>query len=517
VLCIKTTVERGLGGIMLAALLCGCAMGPDFKRPDAPTAKSYAPAPLPQLTADVPGEPAQRFDPKKDIPSDWWTMFRSPQLNSLIERAFQANPSIEAAQAALRQARQSVIAQQGYFYPTVQVGYSPSRNKLAGNYGGNSPGVQQNGDVIQAGSSTGAPPVSPAYYNFHIAQLSVGYTPDVFGGNARQVESLRAEEEGQRYQLEATYITLASNIVAAAVQEASLRAQIAAAENIARTNREILSIMKKQQELGFESGIDVAGQEAAVAQAEQALVPLHQQLELTRDLTRALSGNTPDRDVPETFTLESLHLPEDLPLSLPSQIVEQRPDVRMAEAQLHAASAEYGVAIANRLPQFSITGALGGEADTPYWMFKSGAGFFNLTGNVAQTLFDGGTLKARSAAAQEALKQADAQYRGTVITALQNVADTLHAVSSDADALKAASGNERAQLGVRDITDTEYKDGFVNYQTLLAAELGYQQSLITLTQARSNRFGDTAALYQALGGGWWNRANTSGRKGDQTQ
>jgi NodT family efflux transporter outer membrane factor (OMF) lipoprotein len=516
---IKTIAVRGLGGagLMLAALLCGCAVGPDFKRPEAPTAKSYAPVPLPDRTTDVPGETAQRFDPKKDIPSDWWTMFQSPQLNALIERAFKANPGIEAAQAALRQARQSVVAQQGYFYPTVQVGYSPSRNKIAGNYGGNSPGVQQNGDVIQAGSTTGAPPVSPAYYNFHVAQLSVGYVPDVFGGNARQVESLRAQEEGQRYQLEATYITLASNIVAAAVQEASLRAQIAATEKIVKANQEILMIMKKQQELGYESGIDVAGQESALAQAEQALVPLSQQLEQTRDLIRALAGNSPDQDVSETFTLESLHLPEELPLSLPSRIVEQRPDVRMAEAQLHSASAQYGVAISNRLPQFSINGVLGGEADSPFWMFKSGGGFFNLTGNVAQTIFDGGTLKARSVAAQEALKQAAAQYRSTVITALQNVADTLHAVQADADALHAAAGNERAQFSVRDITDTEYKDGFVSYQTLLAAELGYQQSLITLTQARSNRFGDTAALYQALGGGWWNRAEASGRKGEQTQ
>lgn len=507
--CIKQGVEkhRRHAVFLIIATLCGCAAGPDFKRPEAPAAKSYSPTPIPETTAraESPDGAAQRLDPQKDIPFDWWTMFQSKELNSLIERAFKANSTIEAAQAALRQAHQNVVAQQGFFYPTVQLNYSPSRNKLAGNYGGNSPGVQQNGDVIQAGSTTGSPPVSPAYYNYHIAQLTVGYVPDVFGANSRQVESLRAQEDQQHFQMEATYITLASNIVSAAVQEASLRAQIAATEKIIEANKKTLAIMGKQLELGYESGADVSGQEAALAQAEQSLVPLRQQLEQTRDLIRALVDNSPDQDVPETFTLESLHLPEDLPLSLPSKIVEQRPDVRIAEEQLHYASAQYGVAIANRLPQFAITGAIGSEADTPFWLFKSGSGFFNLTGNIAQTIFDGGTLKARSAAAQEALNQAAAQYRSAVTAALQNVADTLHAIHSDAEALKDAARNEHALLRVRNITSVEYKEGYASYQALLAAEQNYQQSVITLTQARANRFGDTAALYQALGGGWWNR------------
>ena len=263
--------------------------------------------------------------------------------------------------------------------------------------------------------------------------------------------------------------------------------------------------MRKQKDLGYVSALDVAQQASAAAEAEQALIPLRKQLAQTRDLIRALAGNPPDKDVPETFELSSLHLPEDLPLSLPSKLVEQRPDVRMAEAQLHAASAEYGVSIANRLPQFAITGAAGGNADTLGWMFRSGGGFFNLALDVSQVLFDGGTLRAKSHAAQEAMHQAGAQYRSTVITAIQNVADTLYAVQYDADALRAAADSEQAMRLTRDITKKQYAVGYVSYQQYRVAEQNSQQTEIALIQAQTNRYGDTAALYQALGGGWWNR------------
>jgi NodT family efflux transporter outer membrane factor (OMF) lipoprotein len=496
-----------------AGALAACSTVADYQPPAPPRAAAYAPAsaPLATQTASAPaplGGP-QRLDPTKEIPHDWWTLFQSRPLNALIERAFNANPSIAAAQAALRQADEYVSAQQGYFYPTVAADYSVSRYKLAGNMGGNSPGVQQNGQVIQAGSVTGSPPVSPAYYNFHTAQLTVGYVPDLFGANRRAVESLQAQRDAQRYQLEATYLTLASNVVAAALQEASLRAQIAANESIVAASRDNLAIMQKQFALGYVSALDVAGQQAALAQAKQGLIPLKKQLELTRDLLRALAGGLQDQDVPETFELASLHLPEDLPLSLPSKLVDRRPDVRMAEAQLHAASAQYGVAVANLYPQFSISGAAGGMATSPGWMFRSGGQFFNLTADVAYTLFDGGTLRARSRAAQQAMAQAAAEYRGTVITAVQNVADTLHAIQYDAEALKAAADTAHAMEATRDLTRKQYQLGDASYQMVLLAEQNYQQAQIALIQAQTNRLGDTAALYQALGGGWWNRSEAS--------
>jgi NodT family efflux transporter outer membrane factor (OMF) lipoprotein len=489
-------------------LLAACAAGPDFKRPAAPVSSTYTPQPLlPQTaSADTLQGRAQSFSGPKQIPRDWWSLFQSAQLNALIERAFKANPDIEAAQAALRSAQQNVIAQQGFFYPTVGVNYSPSRNKLAGNMGGNSPGLQNNGTLIQTYSNPAGPKYNgPAYYNFHVAQLNIGYVPDVFGLQKRRVESAEAQTEVQEMQLQATYITLASNVVSAAFQEASLRAQISAVKRVIAINRENLGIMRRQLELGYLAEIDMAAGEAALAQAEQSLPPLSSQLEQTRDLIRALAGNTPDRDVPETFELADLHLPEELPLSLPSQLVEQRPDVRIAEAQLHDASAQYGVAIANRLPQFSVQAVMGGMASSPDWMFRAGGGFFNLVGNVAQTIFDGGTLRAQSKGAEQALIGVAAQYRGTVIAALQNVADTLHAIESDAEALRAAAASEQAGKKLLDLTRSQYRRGYVGYQNLLIAEQNYQLSSISLIQAQASRLGDTAALYQALGGGWWNQ------------
>jgi len=468
---------------------------------------------MPETTASAPvlaGE-SQRFNPTADIPFDWWTLFQSPQINSLIKRAFKASPSIESAQAALRQAQENAVAQEGFFYPTVGTSYSPSRNKLAGNMGGNSPGVQGDGTVIQTYSNPAGPAPfnAPVYYNFHVAQLTVGYVPDVFGLNRRQMESAEAQVAVQKLQLEATYITLASNVVAAALQEASIRVQLAAMERIVSINKETLVILRNQSKLGYVSGMEVAAQESSLALAEQSLAPLQKQLEQTRDLIRALVGNLPNEDVEEKFELASLHLPQELPLSLPSKIVEQRPDVRAAEEQLHFASAQAGVAIANKLPQFAVTAAIGGMAATPDWMFRTGGSFFNLAANVAYTIFDGGTLRAKSRAAKQALIQAGAQYRSTVITALQNVADTLYTIQSDANALKAAATATQAAQTALNITRKQYQLGYVNYQTQLAAEQNYLLSAINLAQAQTNRLGDTAALYQALGGGWWNRSDVT--------
>ncbi len=493
--------------LLLAALFPGCSAGPDFKRPPAPAANAYAPErnlTVPTSTAPVPDGESQRFNPATDIPFDWWKLFQSPQLNALVEQAFRANPGVESAQAALRQAQEYVTAQQGYFYPAVGANYSVSRNKLAGNMSSADPGIQGNGQNI---SST---PPNPVYYNFHVAQLTVGYVPDVFGLNRRQVESAQAQVDAQKYALEATYITLATNVVAAAIQEASLRGQLAAMDKVVDSSQKSLDILRGQLRLGYVSGMEVAAQESALAAAEQSEIPLHKQLEQTRDLIRALAGNPPDRDVEEKFELAALHLPEELPLSLPSRLVEQRPDVRAAEAQLHFASAQAGVAIANTLPQFAITAAVGGMASDPGWMFRSGGGFFDLTANVAYTIFDGGTLRARSRAAQQALTQAGAEYRSTVITALQNVADTLHMIHADADALKAADASERAARTELELTRKQYEVGFVNYQILLAAEQNHQLAVINLVQAQTNRLGDTAALYHALGGGWWNRGKSAG-------
>ncbi|MFZ0929991.1 MAG: efflux transporter outer membrane subunit [Syntrophobacteraceae bacterium] len=473
----------------LLALVSGCAVGPDFHRPETPAAAGYTAQPLAATASspDVAGGEEQRFVKDMDIPQQWWTLFESAPLNALIEKSIKANPTIDAAKAALRQARENVAAQKGFFYPTVQANGSASAQK----------------DPIQ----TLAPALTSnaAYFTLYTAQLTVSYVPDVFGLNRRQVESLEGQAEFQCFQLEAAYLTLSSNVVAAAVQEASLRAQIAATHSIIEIAAKLLDIQRRHLALGYITGLDVAAQEAALAQVQATLPPLEKQLAQTRDLLAALAGRFPSEEMEEKFDLDAMHLPRELPVSLPSKLVEQRPDMRAAEAQWHSASAQVGVAVADMLPQINITGAMGGTSTQLGQLFVPGNTFYNLTGGVTQTIFDAGTLLHKKRAAEAGLEQAAAQYRGTVLNAFQNVADTLHALESDADALTAAVAAERAASRTLDLTRRQLELGAVNYLALLSAEQTWQQALINLAQARANRFADSAALFMALGGGWWNR------------
>jgi NodT family efflux transporter outer membrane factor (OMF) lipoprotein len=493
-----------------AALAASCAVGPRFLRPEAPPNAGYAPAPLPETSASAPihGGEAQHLVSGRDLPFEWWELFKSPALNALVERAFKANPTITSAQAALVQAQELVYAQQGYFFPTIDANYDFQRTKIAGNFTvDDSPGTQGNGDNLNPPllDLNHFPHTAPLYYDYHTAQLTVGFVPDVFGANWRQVETLEAQADAQRFALEATYITLASNVVAAAIQEASLRAQIEATRQIIDADTRSLAILRDQFRLGFATRIGVAAQETALAQAKAALPPLQTQFEQTRDLIRALVGQLPNQEVPETFELDALQLPPEPPLSLPAKIIEQRPDVRAAEAELHAANAQVGVAVAAMLPQLSITGAYGGNADQFAWMFRKGGPFWNLVGSVTQPLFEGGTLLHRKRAADDALKQAAALYQLSVITAYQNVADTLHASLFDADALAANVRAESAARVTYDLTRRQVETGYVNYLTLLTAETAYDQARLNRVQAQATRYADTVALFQALGGGWWNR------------
>jgi NodT family efflux transporter outer membrane factor (OMF) lipoprotein len=497
-----------------AVLASACAVGPNFHRPKPPLDAGYTPTPLPQKTASAPihGGEAQSLIGGRDIPFEWWELFQCPALNSLIDKAFRANPSIAAARAALAQAHELMRAQQGSYYPSLGATYQAERHKIAGNLTNDqAPGVQGNGDNLLAPLQTpGVPPfTAPLYYSFQTAELTVGFVPDVFGGNRRQVESLAAQAETQRFALEATYITLASNVASAAIQEASLRAQISSTLRIIAAYQRSLDILHDQFRLGQAMRIDVAAQETALAQAKATLPPLQKQFEQTRDLIRALAGNLPNEDVAETFELDALQLPPDIPLSLPARIIEQRPDVRAAEAQLHAANAQVGVAIAAMLPTFPITGSYGGNADQFAWMFRSGGPFWNLIGDVTQPLFQGGTLLHRKRAASEGLKQAAAQYQSAVIFAYQNVADTLHASYSDAEALLANVEAENAAKLTFDLTRRQMELGYVNSLMLLSAQAAYENTRINRIQAQAARFDDTVALFQALGGGWWNRTSAS--------
>lgn len=469
-------------------LAAGCAVGPDFRKPPPPEVSTYTASPLAATAAssNVAGGEGQRFKPGADIPADWWTLFHSRPLNDLIEQSLKKNPDLKAAQAALTAAWEDVLAQRGAYYPTVSGSFSASRQRQSGIL---APALNNN--VLQ--------------YNLFTPEVAVSYVPDVFGLNRRSVESLQAQEQGARFQMIATYTTLTSNVVVTAIQAGAVRSQIEATRQVVDVNSRMLQILRYQFDKGYASGLDVAAQESQLAQAAALLPPLLKQAAQLRDALAALTGAYPSQAPGEDFKLSSLKLPQDLPVSLPAALVEQRPDVLQAQANLHAASARVGVAVANRLPNITLTANAGNNAVAMDQLFTAGTGFWGLGASVTAPLFEGGTLLHQERAAKAAYLQAAEQYRSTVLAACQNVADTLTALEQDAAALEAAAHAADAAKVTLDLAQRQWQAGYAAYLALLNAEQAYQQARSGLVQAEANRFADTAALFQALGGGWWHR------------
>ncbi|MHB1057421.1 MAG: efflux transporter outer membrane subunit [Rhodanobacter sp.] len=470
-----------------ALAMAGCAVGPDFQRPAAPDVSTVAAGPLPSATAsaNVAGGQAQHFVAGGDIPAQWWTLFHSAELNALIEQALAHNADLKVAQAALTVARESTRAGRGAYAPSVGVGMSASREQ------------------DPPGALAPVPSNNAFLYNLFTPQVSVSYVPDVFGLNRRTVESLQAQQQAVRFQMLATRITLSTNVVAAAVQQASLRAQVAATRELVGINAHMVEILEYQLSKGYAGRLDLAAQEAQLAQLKASLPPLLNQLDQQDHLLAVLAGQLPGQAPAVSFDLADLQLPQALPLSLPSALVAQRPDVRQAEANMHAASAQVGVAIANRLPNISLTANAGSTALAIKQLFKSGTGFWSVGADLAAPVFQGGSLLHQERAAKAAYAQAAEAYRGTVLTAFQNVADVLSALQHDAEALQATATAEQAAKLSLDLSQRQYKDGYAGYLSLLTAEQGYQQARMALVQAQASRYADTAALFQALGGGWW--------------
>ncbi len=465
-------------GTAFAALLvlAACAVGPDFKRPAAPEADRFVPG------ATLADSDAQRFIAGAPVPARWWTAFHSPAIDALVEEAFAANPSVAAAQAALRQARENYLAQRSSFFPNVGAGAGASRNRNPVS-------------VLAPTLTSGAP-----LYNLYTADVSVSYTLDVFGGNRRATESQRALAEASRFQLDATYLTVAGNVVVAAVQQAGLGAEVAATERAIGFERDSLAILKKQFDLGGVDRLDVAAQETALAGLEATLPPLRRQLQATRHLLATLTGHLPADAAPEVVALDGLTLPAEVPLGLPADLVNRRPDVRAAEAELHAATADDGVAIANLLPAITLNGNIGSSATALDQLLKSGTGFWSAGANLTQTLFAGGQLLHRKRSVDAALDQAAANYRATVLAAFQDVADSLRALESDAAVLEASTRAERSADEGLAIVRRRQELGGVNYLVLLGAEQAAEQTRIARLSAATARLADTATLFQALAG-----------------
>ncbi len=480
---------KALPRVLLVMTLAGCAVGPDFRAPAAPASERFTEHALARQTvsAATPGGSAQQLTLDRDIPGEWWTLFHSPRITALVIQALTANPDVAAAQATLREARENTRAEQGALVPQASASVQAERQRqsLAAFGFGNA-------------SST---------YTVETGALNVSYTLDAFGGIRRQIEQLRAQAEYQRFQLEATDLTLTANVINAAITEASLQAQIDTTRDIIRADTDALNLTRQRFQLGGVSQVDVL-QQQSLLDTQVATVPgLRKQLQQTRNQLAVYLGGRPDHYAMPTLDLSSLRLPADLPVSLPSRLVEQRPDIRAYGSLLHAATAAVGVATANMLPQISLSGSYGRSGTDLASLFTPAGIVWTIASSITQPIFEGGTLTARRRSAQAALDVAAAQYSSTVNTAFQNVANALVAIERDAETLQAALAAQKTAAFSLTVARSQYAAGAGTYLNVLTAEQTDFSTRLNLITARAARFTDTVALFQALGGGWWHRAD----------
>lgn len=478
-----------LGVATLVSAMSGCAAGPEFGAALAPRTSGYTREKLPDSTqsTNAVGGASQHLRFGRDLSGQWWDLFGSSRLNSLIEEAMASYPDVTAQQAALAAARDNVRAGTGVFLPQIQGAANYEREQVSG------------------------ASIGPGYAGFttsvYQATVNVSYTFDIFGSQRRTLEGLIAQAEAQNFVLEASYLTLTSNVASTAIQLACVTEQISATKDIIASETRQLQLIERRFEVGSQSRADVLQQESNLALVRATLPGLEQQQAVAEHQIAVLTGHSPGDVEPSRFVLADLKLPEDLPVSLPSTLVEQRPDIRQREALVHQASSAVGVATANMLPQLTLTGAFGGESLVSSTVFQPGSGIWNVAAGITQPLFQGGTLRAKRRAAIDTYDQAVAQYRLTVLKAFQNVADTLTALEHDAQALEAQSDSLEMAKASLNLIQKQYDAGTVSYVSLLTAQQAYAQARLAHVQASAARYTDTVTLFQALGGGWWNRAD----------
>ena len=495
----KPTGFRRIALTLLSPLaMTACAVGPDYHEAAAPPVAGYTPEPLPTSTRVADGH-AQQFVSGADVSGEWWTLFHSPELTRLIDTGLARNPTLAASQQTLIEAEENVRAEEGSFFPSLSGSLQAERTKIS------------SAELANAGATGAAASgvVNIPPYSLYNASVSVSYNLDVFGGVRRQVESLQAQADYERYELEASYLALTANIVTAAVTEASYQAQINATNDIIAADRKQLGILNTQVALGGVAKANVLSQQATVLSEQATLPPLEQQLAEARNQLADYVGSLPADFHEADFTLKSLDLPTDLPVSLPSALVDQRPDIQESAAQLHEASANVGVATANMLPQISLTPEVGYEALTTATLFTPASLLWSLVAGVTQPIFEGGTLRAKRLSSIAALRAAGHSYQATVLTAFQNVANALQSLQYDAATLQSTELAEQSSARSLAVTRDQYLLGGQPFTAVLTAQTTYQNAVIARVKAEAARLTDTAALFQALGGGWWHRADVT--------
>jgi NodT family efflux transporter outer membrane factor (OMF) lipoprotein len=478
-----------IAGVIAVCSLAGCAVGPNFHSPAPPSTANYTRGQQPDVTTDAPvaGGAAQTFVSDRDIPADWYGLFQSQQLDELVRRALHDSPTVEAAKASLRSAEDTYIAERGaLLLPQAdgQLGVTRQRS---------------------SGAAFGDPSIPASIFTLYNATVNVSYRLDIFGASRRQLEQLRAQADFQRWELEAANLTLTGNVVTTAFDVASLSDQIAAVKDVVAAETEQYKVVRRQFEVGGASKSDVLSQQAQLAQARAVVPGLEKALAQAQHRLAVLAGRTPDDASVPDFVLDRFTLPTELPVTVPAKLVRQRPDVQAAEAQLHQASAAVGLATANLYPQLNLTGSIGTDSVTSGGLFGAGTGTWSAGASLLQPLFHGGELRYKRRAAVADLEHADATYRQTVLAAMEEVADTLRALESDAHALQAQVEAEKASSDAFEISKKQFRVGGVSYVTVLNAQRLFLEARQSRVQAQAARYSDSAALFQALGGGWWNR------------
>jgi NodT family efflux transporter outer membrane factor (OMF) lipoprotein len=478
-----------IAGVIAVCSLAGCAVGPDFHSPAPPSTATYTRGQQPGVTTDAPvsGGAAQTFVADRDIPADWYGLFQSQQLDELVRRALHDSPTVEAAKASLRSAEDTYIAERGaLLLPQAdgQLGVTRQRS---------------------SGAAFGDPSIPASIFTLYSATVNVSYRLDIFGASRRQLEQLRAQTDFQRWELEAANLTLTGNVVTTAFDVASLSDQLAAVKDVVAAETQQYKVVQRQFEVGGASKSDVLSQQAQLAQARAVVPGLEKALAQAQHRLAVLAGRTPDDASVPDFVLDHFTLPTELPVTVPAKLVRQRPDVQAAEAQLHQATAAVGLATANLYPQLNLTGSIGTDSVTSGGLFGAGTGTWSAGAALLQPLFHGGELRYKRRAAVADLEHADATYRQTVLAAMEEVADTLRALETDARGLQAQVEAEKAASDAFEISKKQFRVGGVSYVTVLNAQRLYLEARQSRVQAQAARYSDSAALFQALGGGWWNR------------
>ena len=472
------------------ALLGGCAVGPNFVRPAAPDTDRYTHEAQPEATVKADGQ-AQHFTPGTDIPADWWRLFKSPQLDAIVRQAISNNPTLQAAEASLRQSQDNLRAGYGLYFPQGHAGASASRQLTA---------------PVQQGSQS-----SGSIFNLFTASGTISYTLDVFGGKRRTVEGLRAQADSQRYESKAAFLALSANVVNTSVARAAYMAQIRATEQLIELENQQLHLAETQVRAGTAPYSTVLSVRSLISANQALLAPLEQNASQAEHLLAMLEGVVPSKANLPDIDLAELSLPADLPLSLPSDLVNQRPDILSSEALMHLASANIGIATAAMFPSFSLSGTYGG-ASTTLANLSAVSKFWSIGPTATTPVFQGNSLWYVRRASIDAYQQSQATYRQTVLGAFEQVADSLKALEHDAEGLQAQVEAQRAAGEALNLLQVNYRAGLVAFPDVLTADVQFHQATIGWLQALAQRHQDTVALFVALGGGWWNEVRPAGKR-----